>query len=304
MKASIEEKALDACRRRLEQAKQVWPHLKHAFVNVGVGAQGHSPLRFYTKTVVQTLIPPLTESQSILEYGGTAAALALNCFCANDTNDLVGLRLFKDLAFTVCRCLRLKDVEFEFSDSLHQCNWWTDIWLSIMHHEGATRNDPFLHVIRRKLRVDEKIQNCGLAPGYSKPFPKGDATGVHNRRRRWKPLLIEFEKVGLLVRTLDQGVFRASAYAIERIVAGDWGEPQILAPPLPGRHDIAILAVLNKAPQPLIQEEIIERMDNRGPRGRRTIGTCLRDLENRGHTAYPNGRRRGAAIAFCTLFAH
>ncbi len=289
------ETALKALQRRFERADEPWPSLHHAFFNVGGGAQGRSPLAYFTTVVGRTIVLPLADDPTILDCRGTPVA-NLSAFWSDSSGNHAALRLFQELSLAVYRSLWPKDTEVRFPDFGWQRQWATDCWLNVLYIEGPTRKDPFLHVRQHDLEVDKKAGVFRLVPGYSHPIPKGTAVGVRNRRRRWDSLLVKFAACGVCLRTLEQGLFRASAYAIERILAGDWNAPDA-SPSVPTRDEFVVLQVLDKSNCCLVQTDIaaqtkkFERGLSRG-----TVGRCLARLKQQERVCYPNGPTKGAAI--------
>ena len=295
MNTCKEETALRALQQRFERADEQWPSLHHAFLNEGAGVQGLSPLRFFTFAVARTLILPLADGQTVLDCRSTPAA-NLAVFWSDSPKDQAALRLFHDLSLAVHRSLWPSDSDVRFPDFGWERQCDTDSWLDVLYVEGSTRRDPFLHVRRHDLEVDKKAGVFRLVPGYSHPIPKGTALGLHNRRRRWDSLLLKFAACGVCLRTLEQGVFRASAYAIDRILAGDWNAPDA-SPSIPTRDGFMVLQVLAQSACCLVQDDIAEQTIKFGRKlSRGTVGKTLARLEKQRRVFYPAGAKKGAAI--------
>jgi hypothetical protein len=142
------------------------------------------------------------------------------------------LRLFRQLALTASRCL-FPVKTMPFSNAYGHRYFWSDYWLGKIYTLGQEHNDPLLHLRSHQLEVSDDRKKFLLSPGYSAPIPAGDAIGAGGRSRPWSDLPTDLAEYGLEVDVLEPRVFRASAYAIERIMNRDCLGERGSAPPQP-----------------------------------------------------------------------
>ena len=99
---------------------------------------------------------------------------------------------------------------------------WDLRWLLHVLREGCGREDPVVCVREHRLMLDDDRMQFSLGYGHTREIPEGSASGLLGASQPWPDLLANLMRASLRVDLLDPDVFRASAYAIERALTGDW----------------------------------------------------------------------------------
>lgn len=220
------DRVLENLRQGFNRADQRWPGLQHAFVQFDQDALlpyvVSGELDFMHETLPRAVVGPLVHEQTILKCSYSWFLSMGRGFCYtvyfDDTpGGRSAVRLFAQLAVAACRCVLPHFAPLMPCGEYWFPSFWADIWLELLYSFGQEHSDPLLYVRELRLKVATDGTRFSLTPGYRTSVPLGDAPGLE-QPRPWRDVLEDCARLGACVDVLDTGVFRASAYTIERLL--------------------------------------------------------------------------------------
>lgn len=202
-----------------------WPGLHHTFIQLEPSGGGE--LNFFLETWPTVVVAPVMAQRVVLKHTVSlhdslaSGRLGITVYIDDPPPNPSGLLQFRELALSACRCFFPKTVD-QYSHA-HGYNWFLpDKWLGELYMLGLENRDPLLAVREHRMELRGDGSKFHLTPGFSSPIPEGNAIGFSGQFRSWKGLLADLAESGVRVDVLETGVFRASAYALDQYLTGEW----------------------------------------------------------------------------------